>query len=204
MRSQTKYIILFSIYIFVVLYLLLQYLNGSRLASIEKLSTSSNKKVKKLVHEISNELSKEYYLSKKVKMLKEEVKKLKELHQKEISKLKEQISPNQVQLQTNSNIEDEDKPHIVKPISNKDGDEKYVDVDQDVNTLANQEGVIPIIVFTYERAEYLKKCLNTLFKYLPNEGFVIYVSQDGYHEGVSNLVKTYTNRVIHLQVILFF
>lgn len=216
MKPQTKYVILFSIYIFVVLYLLLQYLSGSNLANIEKLSSNSQKKVKKLVNEVSNELAKEYQLFKRIKSLKQKIKNLKEQHQLEILKIKGQTvssSTNPTEMnkepstETKPNKEtiNEDSVTETKPIViPKNDDEKYVDIDQDVHTLAEQDGVIPIIVFTYERAEYLKRCLNSLFKYIPTEGFVIYVSQDGNHQGVTNLVKTYTNRVIHLQVIIYY
>ncbi|KAL0484649.1 alpha-1,3-mannosyl-glycoprotein beta, partial [Acrasis kona] len=59
--------------------------------------------------------------------------------------------------------------------------------------------IIPIVVFAYQRDEYLKKCLDTIFKYLPKKGFQVFVSQDGNHEGVANTARSYGDKVTLFQ-----
>jgi alpha-1,3-mannosyl-glycoprotein beta-1,2-N-acetylglucosaminyltransferase len=59
--------------------------------------------------------------------------------------------------------------------------------------------MIPILIFTHDRVEYLRKTLETLFKYMPHSGFTVFISQDGFFESVSNLIKTYGDSVIHLK-----
>jgi len=64
-----------------------------------------------------------------------------------------------------------------------------------------QNEVIPVIIFAYNRPQYLERSLNNLFENMPqpNEGysFPIFVSQDGDDVQVTNVIKKFP-KVFHL------
>lgn len=68
-----------------------------------------------------------------------------------------------------------------------------------VNNDGQDSEIIPLIVFAYMRDEYLRRCLDTLFKYLPNNQFRLFVSQDGNHEPVAQVVQSYNGKITHFQ-----
>jgi alpha-1,3-mannosyl-glycoprotein beta-1,2-N-acetylglucosaminyltransferase len=101
----------------------------------------------------------------------------------------------------------------------KKNEEKYIDIDDVViedlranNNFNNEKEkikgklivedddnlVIPILIFSYQRADYLERCLHKLFQYLPKKGFKIFVSQDGHNEQVNQKIESYSDRLTHL------
>eukprot|EP01080_Neovahlkampfia_damariscottae_P001396 gene1396-12016_t len=79
---------------------------------------------------------------------------------------------------------------------------KYVDIGEDVPEEYKKisgDSVIPILIFCHDRAEYLKRTLDTIFKYMPKSGFAVFISQDGSMESVTRVIKSFEDRVIHLK-----
>lgn len=60
------------------------------------------------------------------------------------------------------------------------------------NNSNNNEPKIGVIIFAHKRANYLKQCLDKLFKYLPkNNKYEIFVSQDGFDKSVADVAKSF-------------
>jgi len=80
------------------------------------------------------------------------------------------------------------------------------DIDYQINSLSREnapEG-IPVIVFTFNRADSLSRTLKSLFKALPEVGsgmpnFPIIISQDGYLDSITEVAKKYWPNVILLR-----
>jgi len=80
------------------------------------------------------------------------------------------------------------------------------DIDIQINSLSREnapEG-IPVIVFTFNRADSLSRTLDSLFKALPEAdsgmpNFPIIISQDGYLGKITDVVKKYWPKVIFLR-----
>jgi alpha-1,3-mannosyl-glycoprotein beta-1,2-N-acetylglucosaminyltransferase len=64
-----------------------------------------------------------------------------------------------------------------------------------IKSAAVDDGIIPILVIAYERHAELKRCLDTLMKYIPQTGFQVYIGQDGFDEKVAAVAKSYGDRV---------
>eukprot|EP01114_Cavostelium_apophysatum_P001331 TRINITY_DN1112_c0_g1_i1.p1 TRINITY_DN1112_c0_g1~~TRINITY_DN1112_c0_g1_i1.p1 ORF type:complete len:473 (-),score=108.95 TRINITY_DN1112_c0_g1_i1:738-2156(-) len=60
-----------------------------------------------------------------------------------------------------------------------------------------KDDVVPLIIFTYNRPEYLNRTLHSLFQYAP-ENLKIYISQDGTVEEVDKLIESFPT-VTHLK-----
>ncbi|KAL9656004.1 hypothetical protein ABK040_007625 [Willaertia magna] len=61
--------------------------------------------------------------------------------------------------------------------------------------ISNPLYVIPVIIFTYKRAKYLRKTLNTVFKYLPSNKYKVFVSQDGFDAAVKRVVDSFGSKI---------
>lgn len=65
---------------------------------------------------------------------------------------------------------------------------------------ASGSSVIPVVVFTHARKQYLEKTLDTLLERRPPCCFPVYVSQDGNDNDVGNLLEhRYGSQVVHLK-----
>lgn len=220
MRFDPKFVLLAFLYICVVLYLALQYSNGMSTTKLEALADEVQRVKNKCNSQSTLELQRYLKLKMKYRALKIEYRESTGKRQEKcvpVEKPSPVISeaskpflvPNvEKPLETVTLIPD-DKPEIPiethQPViinveemkRHKDAD-KYSDIDADVHAQISGENVIPIIVFTHDRAEYLKKTLDTIFKYMPGEGFVVFVSQDGNMETVTRMVQSYSSKLIHL------
>lgn len=82
----------------------------------------------------------------------------------------------------------------------------YEDIDDNLESITNNEQQTPssnniaVLIFTFQRAEYLKRALDAIFKYIPQYGFDVYVSQDGDHQAVTHTIQSFGSRVHHLKV----
>ena len=50
------------------------------------------------------------------------------------------------------------------------------------------KNTIPLLIFTYNRPNYLKRTLDNIFQYIPRDNYTIFVSQDGNHQDVRNMI----------------
>ncbi|KAG2379592.1 hypothetical protein C9374_006709 [Naegleria lovaniensis] len=80
-------------------------------------------------------------------------------------------------------------------VTNKDNKFKTENPTVQQPALSDSSNVIPIVIFTYQRAEYLRECIETLLRYIPNKGFHIYVSQDGFDEKVKETVDSFGDKI---------
>jgi len=52
---------------------------------------------------------------------------------------------------------------------------------------------IAVVIFCYNRHSYLERTLESLFSILPPSGFSVFVSQQGFDEGVTEVIKKYSD-----------
>eukprot|EP00455_Lapot_gusevi_P026056 TRINITY_DN2748_c0_g1_i2.p1 TRINITY_DN2748_c0_g1~~TRINITY_DN2748_c0_g1_i2.p1 ORF type:complete len:455 (+),score=83.81 TRINITY_DN2748_c0_g1_i2:75-1439(+) len=57
--------------------------------------------------------------------------------------------------------------------------------------VANHDDEIAILVFTFNRAESLKRTLQSVLKNRPEKGYPLFISQDGNDEGVANVIRSF-------------
>lgn len=121
-----------------------------------------------------------------IKVLKSEVNSKTDLIsslQSKIELYKKQIDE---QKNTINNIDQSEEPKSSKPPKSiKPKIDKTTEVDK-----------IPVIIFAYNRADYLKRTLNNILKYATEE-FPIFVSQDGHDQDVTNVIQSF-KEVTHL------
>jgi alpha-1,3-mannosyl-glycoprotein beta-1,2-N-acetylglucosaminyltransferase len=60
---------------------------------------------------------------------------------------------------------------------------------------------IAVVVFTYARPQYLRRCLDSIFKYIPKDNFVVIISQDDAKSEVTKTIQEYRrhHEFLHLQ-----
>ena len=59
--------------------------------------------------------------------------------------------------------------------------------------------VIPILLFTFNRAANLQRTVESLLRYRPSDGYPLIISQDGTDEAVTAVATSFTDRVSHLR-----
>jgi alpha-1,3-mannosyl-glycoprotein beta-1,2-N-acetylglucosaminyltransferase len=233
-RLEVKYVVLILCYLFLCVYLSIQYFNGTENATLEHLKNEAQAQQYEHIKELSVEIDKNYVLMEKYKRLKLRMKSLKSDLQNQGKSSPSQGTPPNVHLGTQPipNVQDRPNPppitlqsgllppephrsdpvipsppiQAIPPTIIKSTDipvhhdkDKYTDIDVDVHTQIEGDNVIPIVIFTYDRAEYLEKTLNTIFKYMPSEGYAVFVSQDGGMQVVTQKIQSYGNKLVHLQ-----
>ena len=52
---------------------------------------------------------------------------------------------------------------------------------------------IAVVIFCFDRHSYLERTLENLFSVLPPSGFSVFISQQGYDEGVTEVIKKYSD-----------
>jgi alpha-1,3-mannosyl-glycoprotein beta-1,2-N-acetylglucosaminyltransferase len=58
---------------------------------------------------------------------------------------------------------------------------------------------VPVLVFTYDRSQNLKKTLDSLFQHQPATGHPIFVSQQDDHQQVTQVINSYGEKLYHLK-----
>lgn len=98
---------------------------------------------------------------------------------------------NQAQETIETLQEESDVENLLAEITQqKAGDEESV----------SSSKLFPLLIITHKRADYLKRCLDTVFRYLPKSGFHVIVSQDGHDPHVARIIQSYGDKLTHLQV----
>ena len=79
---------------------------------------------------------------------------------------------------------------------------KSIEEESNNNKDVNQATILPIIVFSCNRPDAVRRCLDGLLKYRPDPNkFPIIVSQDCGHASTAQTIQSYGSQVTHIQVV---